>query len=537
MVIEGDSSLKDGLVKIERALISVSNKSNLLYLANLLSKRKIEIISTGGTSKFLMENGYKIKQVSKLTGFPEILNGRVKTLHPGIHAPILFDRDDDRSVKEIKNRGLSSIDLVVVNLYPFEEKVRNKKNKKEIVENIDIGGVALIRAAAKNFNSVTVLTDTNDYKKIEEEFMSNNGRVRLDLRRFLAGKALLETAYYDKLISEWMLKRVEIDEIDKRIVAGKVAFNLKYGENPHQKATYVKSTFKNKQNNDFCLIKGESLSFNNLMDITAAYKILSELNSYDKPASAIIKHNNPCGVAVSENVSDAYLNALNCDNVSAFGGIVCINRKIDEMLAKKISSTFTEIVCGIGFDPEALKVFSSKKNLKIVKIKNFNGKLINVEDLKSVIGGNLIQTADNFSYNSSRFEIVTKAKPSKRDFENLIFLWKTVKHVKSNAIVLGKNFHTTGIGAGQTNRVRSVKIAIQNSNESYQELNKRSTNKGLGLASDAFIPFPDSLEIAAENGIFNIIQPGGSKKDKEIIETANRLNQKMVFTKIRHFSH
>jgi len=334
-----------------------------------------------------------------------------------------------------------------------------------------------------------------------------------------------------------MLKSSDVDKISKRVVGGKVGFSLKYGENPHQKATYVRSSIPVEKSNDFSLIKGESLSFNNLMDITAAYKILSELNLYDKPASAIIKHNNPCGVAVSDNASDAYLNALNCDNVSAFGGIVSINRKVDEKLAKKISSTFTEIVCAREFEPEALNVFSAKRNLKVVKIKNFNGKLINRDELKSVIGGNLIQTADTFSYNTANFKIVTKAKPSKSELENLIFLWKIVKHVKSNAIVLGRNFHTTGFGAGQTNRVRSVKLAIENNNNNCQELNKKSANESLGLASDAFFPFPDSLEIAAENGVLNIIQPGGSKKDEEIIEAANRLNMKMVFTGVRHFSH
>ena len=537
MDIKGGFTLKDGFVKIKRALISVSNKSKLLDLAKLLSKRKIEIISTGGTSRFLIENGYEAKEVSDLTGFPEILKGRVKTLHPGIHAPILFDRQDAGSVKEIKKRGLRPIDLVVVNLYPFEEKVKDKNVEKEIIENIDIGGVALIRAAAKNFNSVTVLTDVNDYRKIEDEFNENNGRVGFDLRRVLAGKAFIETAYYDGLISEWMLKNGDMDDISKRVVGGKVGFCLKYGENPHQKATYVRSSLPIEENNDFSLIRGESLSFNNLMDITAAYKVLSELNLYDKPASAIIKHNNPCGVAISDNAPDAYLNALNCDAVSAFGGIVSINRRVDEKLAKKISSTFTEIVCASDFDPEALNVFSAKKNLKVVKIKNFNGKLVNRDELKSVIGGNLIQTADIFAYNTANFKVVTKAKPSKNELENLLFLWKIVKHVKSNAIVLGRNFHTTGVGAGQTNRVRSVKIAIQNNNDNYQALNKKSINESLGLASDAFFPFSDSLEIAAENGVFNIIQPGGSKKDEEIIETANRLNQKMVFTGVRHFSH
>ena len=537
MVFKGGFVLKDGFVKIKRALISVSNKSKLLDLANVLSKKKIEIISTGGTSRFLIENGYEAREVSDLTGFPEILKGRVKTLHPGIHAPILFDRQDAESVKEIKKRGLRPIDLVVVNLYPFEEKVNDKICKKEIIENIDIGGVALIRAAAKNFNSVTILTDVNDYKQIEEELNENNGTVGLNLRRFLAGKAFVETAYYDGLISEWMLKNSDTDNISKRLLAGKVGFTLKYGENPHQKATYIRSSLPIGKNNDFSLIRGENLSFNNLMDITAAYKVLSELNLYDKPAAAIIKHNNPCGVAVSENAFEAYLKALNCDSVSAFGGIVSVNRIVDEKLAKKISSTFTEIVCAIGFEPEALNVFSAKRNLKVVKIKKFNGKLVNRDELKSVIGGNLIQTADTFSYNTENFKTVTKAKPSKSELENLIFLWNIVKHVKSNAIVLGRNFYTTGFGAGQTNRVRSVKIAIQNNNDNYQELNKKSTKESLGLASDAFFPFPDSLEIAAENGVFTIIQPGGSKKDEEIIETADRLNLKMVFTGVRHFSH
>jgi len=529
--------MKNRLVKIKRAIISVNNKTKLLDLADFFLKRKIEIISTGGTSKYLSDNGYKVEEVSKLTGFPELINGRVKTLHPNIHAPILFDRSDKGSVEELKNRGLRPIDIVIVNLYPFEEKVRDNCSKKEIIENIDIGGVALIRAAAKNYENVTVLTNISDYRVIKTELEENNGCVGIDLRKFLAGKAFLDTAFYDQLISEWFLSNDEMEKVDKRVIAGNVKTSLKYGENPHQKGIYISKPFLMEKKDEFTQIKGEKLSFNNFIDITAAYKILSELNSYRKPACTIIKHSNPCGVAISETPFFAYSRALNSDPVSAFGGIVGINRKVDVSLARKISKTFTEILLAPDFTLGALEIFSKKKKIKVLKIRNFDGKLINKEDFKSVIGGNLIQTTDTISSNSNSFEIVTKLKPSKFELEDLLFLWKIVKHVKSNAIVIGKNLHIGGVGAGQANRVRSVEIAIKQNNEFSKENKKLDTELSLGLASDAFFPFPDSLEIAAKNGIFNIIQPGGSKKDEEIIETANRLNQKMIFTKVRHFIH
>ena len=533
----GGYGLKSGILPIRRALISVSEKNNLKDLASFLDEMGVDIVSTGGTANYLKKEGLKVKEVSDLTGFPEILNGRVKTLHPKVHAPILFDRDDAASAKELKKLGSKAIDLVVVNLYPFETILRSKAPRKDIIENIDIGGVALMRAAAKNFEHVMVVSDPGDYIELKKELTSFRGCTRRITRKFFAGKVFSQTAYYDYLISGWFLTKKQLGSIKNRFFGGTSRQALKYGENPHQHALYLNDPDQEEKTKRLVNILQGTLSYNNLIDATAAYKILCELEDYKKASCVIIKHGNPCGVAIDYDELAAYKKALETDPVSAFGGIVGINQQVDEKLAKKISSIFTEVIIAKSFSPKAIKILSLKKNIKIIDIKSFDGGLLDKEEIRSVIGGYLIQETSISKANDEELEVVTKRKPSKGELNNLVFLWKIVKHVKSNAIVVGSNSCVTGIGAGQTNRVGSVKIAIRNSKRVEKTYKKSRKVVSSGLASDAFFPFPDSIKMASRNGISCIIQPGGSINDSDVISAADKLNIAMIFTKRRLFSH
>ncbi len=529
--------MKPGILPIRRALISVSEKSNLKDLASFLEGRGVEIVSTGGTASYLKKEGLKVKEVSDLTGFPEILNGRVKTLHPKVHAPILFDRDDPVSVQELKKMGSKAIDLIVVNLYPFETILKSKAPRKDIIENIDIGGVALMRAAAKNFEHVMVISDPGDYVELKNELTNFKGCTRQKTRKFFAGKAFSQTSYYDQLITGWFLSKKQLGSINSRVFGGTAKKALRYGENPHQKALYLHIPDQERKTNNILNISKGTLSYNNLIDATAAYKILCEMEDYKKASCVIIKHGNPCGVAIDNNLSAAYKKALETDPVSAFGGIVGINKQVDEKLAKKISSIFTEVIIAKSFSPKAHKILSLKKNIKIVEIRRFDGTLLDEEEIRSVMGGYLVQETSFSKPNHEELEVVTKRKPSKGELNNLIFLWKIVKHVKSNAIVVGNNFSVTGIGAGQTNRVGSVKLAINNLKKIEKTDKKNHRVVFNGMASDAFFPFPDSIKMASRNGISCIIQPGGSINDSDVVSAANNLNIAMVFTKRRLFSH
>ena len=497
----------------------------------------VDLVSTGGTASYLKKEGLKVKEVSDLTGFPEILNGRVKTLHPKVHAPILFDRNDDVGAKELKKMGSKPIDLVVVNLYPFETILRNKAPRKDIIENIDIGGVALMRAAAKNFDHVLIISDPGDYIELKKELTNFQGCTRLKTRKFFAGKAFSQTSYYDHLITEWLLSKKQAQSIKSRVFGGTTKKALRYGENPHQYALYLNDPAQERKMKHLVNILQGTLSYNNLIDTTAAYKILCEIEDYKKASCVIIKHGNPCGVTIANNVLVAYKKALETDSVSAFGGIVGINQHVDERLAKKISNVFTEVIIAKSFSREAIKILGLKKSIKIVEIKSFDRALLDEEEIRSVIGGYLVQETSISKSNDEELKVVTKRKPSKGELNNLVFLWKIVKHVKSNAIVVGNKFSVTGIGAGQTNRIGSVKLAINNS----KRLEKKNTgdNKVLssGMASDAFFPFPDSIKMASKNGISCIIQPGGSINDLHVINAADKLNIAMIFTKRRLFSH
>ena len=529
--------MKSGILPIRRALISVSEKHNLNDLAIFLEGMGVDIVSTGGTASYLKKEGLKVKEVSDLTGFPEVLNGRVKTLHPKVHAPILFDRDDVVSAKELKKMGSKPIDLVVVNLYPFETILRNKAPKKDIIENIDIGGVALMRAAAKNFEHVMIISDPSDYIELKKELTNFQGCTRRKTRKFFAGKAFSQTSYYDHLITQYFLSKKPPQSIKSRLFGGTSTKALRYGENPHQQALYLTDSVQERKAKHLVNILQGTLSYNNLTDATAAYKILCELEEYKKASCVIIKHGNPCGVTIDNDVLVAYKKALETDFVSAFGGIVGVNQHLDEKLAKKILSVFTEVIIAKSFSPEAIKILGSKKNIKIVEIKSFDKALLDEEEIRSVIGGYLVQETSISKSNNEELKVVTKRKPSRRELNDLVFLWKIVKHVKSNAIVVGKKLSVTGIGAGQTNRIGSVKLAINNS----KRLEKKNTgdNKVLssGMASDAFFPFPDSIKMASKNGISCIIQPGGSINDLHVINAADKLNIAMIFTKRRLFSH
>ena len=529
--------MKSGTLPIRTALISVSEKNNLKDLARFLEGLGVDIVSTGGTASYLKKEGLKVKEVSDLTGFPEILNGRVKTLHPKVHAPILFDRDNPVSAEELRKMGSKAIDLIVVNLYPFETISRSKATRKDIIENIDIGGVALMRAAAKNFEHVMVISDPGDYIELKKELNNFKGCTRRKTRKFFAGKAFSKTSYYDHLITRWFLSKEQLGSINTCVFGGTSKKALRYGENPHQRATYLNHPDQEGKKKHLMNVLQGTLSYNNFTDATAAYKLLCELEDYKKGSCVIIKHGNPCGVAIDNNISVAYKKAFETDPVSAFGGIVGMNKKVDEKLAKTISSIFTEVVIATSFSQKALKILSLRKNIKIVEIKSFDGALLDGEEIRSVIGGYLVQETSISKANDEELEIVTKRKPSKGELDNLVFLWKIVKHVKSNAIVVGSNFCVTGIGAGQTNRVGSVKLAINNSKKVEKKYKKNQKVLSIGMASDAFFPFPDSIKMAFRNGISCIIQPGGSINDSDVVSAADKLNIAMVFTKRRLFSH
>ncbi|BAI80656.1 bifunctional purine biosynthesis protein PurH [Deferribacter desulfuricans SSM1] len=510
----------------KRALISVSEKSGIVEFATELVNLGIEIISTGGTAKLLKENGIDIVEISDFTGFPEILDGRVKTLHPKVHAGILNIRDNENHQKIMKEMGLVNIDLVVVNLYPFEKTVAKEDvSFDEAIENIDIGGPTMVRSAAKNHKYVAIVVDNNDYNKIIDEL--KKGGITYETRLNLARKAFTHTAVYDALISNYFNKVCNIVFPDEISLPMRKAQDLRYGENPHQKAAFYKSPLiKEVSVSTSKQLHGKELSFNNIIDINAALELVKE---FDKPAAVIIKHTNPCGVGTADNLLDAYNFALECDPVSAFGGIVAFNRVLDKETAEKLKELFLEVVIAPDFEEGALDILTTKKNLRLIKTGDFNQIKDNEFDVKKVIGGFLLQDRDLENFDREHgLKVVTKRKPTEEELEALKFAWIVVKHVKSNAIVYANKNQTVGIGAGQMSRVDSSVIAA---------MKARKPLKGCVMASDAFFPFRDSVDEAAKNGITAIIQPGGSIRDNEVIEAANEHNIAMIFTGMRHFKH
>ncbi len=517
-------------VKIKRALLSVSDKTGLVDFARGLSKYGVELLSTGGTSKALKDAGLTVKDVSEHTGFPEMMDGRVKTLHPKVHGGILSVRDNAEHKKAQEQHNIGDIDLVVVNLYPFTQTVEKGADYDTCIENIDIGGPAMVRSAAKNHAFVAIVTDPADYESVLEEMAENNGATNFNLRKKLAARAYAHTAAYDSAISGWFAG--QDDEFPRQVAfAGTMKQSLRYGENPHQRAALYATTEQRPGVTSAQVLQGKELSYNNINDTDAAYELVAE---FDAPAVAIIKHANPCGVALGENMLDAYEKALKCDPVSAFGGIIALNRKLDAEAANKIIEIFCEVIIAPDIDPAALEILAPKKNVRVLKAGGLPNITLARPTYKPVAGGLLVQDADNGIVTESQLKVVTKRAPSKQEIADMLFAFKVCKHVKSNAIVYARDGVTTGIGAGQMNRLDSSRIAAMRMAEYGL---KPAAGAPMVVASDAFFPFPDGLLAAAEAGVTAVIQPGGSIKDADVIAAADEKGLAMVFTGMRHFKH
>ena len=505
---------------IKRALISVSDKDGIVEFAKGLYAKGVEILSTGGTAKLLRDNGVDVVDVSEYTGFPEMMDGRVKTLHPKIHGALLALRDNDEHMKAAVEHKIEMIDILVVNLYPFEETIQKEGVKlEEAIEQIDIGGPSMLRSAAKNFKYVTVITDPDDYAPVLEEIEAD-GDTSEKTRRKLAEKVFKITSYYDGMIAGYLsdgdIKQINVQKIG----------DLRYGENPHQKAGFYKeyNHYDEASIPKAEVIQGKALSYNNIMDADGALSLIREFN---KPCVAFIKHSNPCGIAIAESINDAFVHAYEGDPKSAFGGVIAFNRKCTGDLAESITNKFFEIVLAPDFEDKAIEVFKNKPNLRVLKLGEIKPET-GGETLRKISGGLLVQDLDVKRITKDDIKVVTKKAPSDKEMEDMLFGWHVVKHVKSNAIVLVKNGMTVGIGAGQMSRVDSVEIAIN------KALDRED---GSVMASDAFFPFPDSIERAAERKITAIIQPGGSIKDEDVIKKADELGIVMVFTGTRAFLH
>ncbi len=514
-------------IKVKNALISVSNKENLVSLLKILKKFNIKIISSGGTYSSIKKLGYECTELSKYTGFKEMLDGRVKTLHPKIHAGILHDRQNKKHKSEMSKQNFPAIDLIVVNFYPFQKIVTNTKNSKKVIENIDIGGPTMVRAAAKNFKNVTIITNKNDYGSLIKELQKFKGKTSLKFREFMSSKAFGLTAYYDAMISNWFNNKLKINFPERKTIFGRKFQKLRYGENPHQQSSIYVSDYED-QKLGFNQINGKELSHNNYNDMFASLQILDSLKK--NSGTVIIKHANPCGVSENKIPLTSLKNAYASDPISAFGGVIACNYRIDKKIASEISKNFLEVLLAKGFDQESLKILKRKKNLRIIDISNFKFK--NLTSIKSFDGSFLVQTKDIIVLDKKKLRCVTKLKPSKKDLAEIQFAFNICKHVKSNAIVLCNNFSTIGIGAGQSSRLDSCKIAVQKAKQ-FQS----SKIKNCIAASDAFFPFADGINTLIKAGIKTIVQPGGSMRDQEVINAANKARIKMFFTGIRHFNH
>jgi phosphoribosylaminoimidazolecarboxamide formyltransferase / IMP cyclohydrolase len=509
--------------KIKKALISVSDKKDLKDLLKVLTKYKIELISSGGTYKAIKKLKFKCLEVSKYTNSPEILGGRVKTLHPKIHAGILSKRNNKFHKNDLNNNNFEEIDLVIVNFYPFEKTLEQTNNHIQIIENIDVGGPTMVRAAAKNYNDVTVITSCNQYKSLINEIIKNKGSTSLEFREKMSLDAFSETAYYDAVISDYFNKKKLNDFPNKKIIFGNMVEKLRYGENSHQEAAIYSKT----KNLDLKQIHGKSLSYNNYNDIFSALTISKSLP--DNIGTVIIKHANPCGVSIHNNHQKSYQSALACDPISAFGGIVSCNFRINKNLAKELNNIFLEVIIANGFDKEALKVLKKKKNLRLIDATNFI--MRDLIKFTSVNDSILTQSEDLKIFNIRDFKIVSKKKPNKSQLKNLIFAFNVCRYVKSNAIVLVNDNTTVGIGSGQPSRLDSCQIAIDKMNKFH------SSKEDLVAASDAFFPFVDGIEKLVQSGVSAVVQPSGSIKDKEIIKFANQTDTILLFSKTRHFRH
>ena len=526
------------LVPLRRALLSVSDKSGLIELGQALAARNVELLSTGGSAKALRDAGLQVRDVADVTGFPEMMDGRVKTLHPAVHGGLLALRDNDAHVAAMDEHGIGAIDLLVVNLYPFEETVAQGADYDTCIENIDIGGPAMIRAASKNHSFVTTIVDVEDYSALMSELDAQDGATTYAFRRKQAQIAYARTAAYDAAVSGWMADALGDPAPRRRVVAGKLAQTLRYGENPHQTAAFYVDGSARPGVSTAQQHQGKELSYNNINDTDAAFELVSEFNPADGPACAIIKHANPCGVARGATLKEAYQKAFDCDRTSAFGGIVALNQPLDAETAEEITGIFTEVVIAPAADDAAMSIFGQKKNLRLLT----TGALADAKApgiaFRQVAGGLLVQGKDTGFVVPDDLRVVTQRQPSDAEMADLLLAWTIAKHVKSNAIVYVKDGATVGVGAGQMSRVDSALIAARKAERMAEVMGLPAPlTEGSAVASDAFFPFADGLMEAAAAGASCVIQPGGSMRDAEVIEAADAAGLAMVLTGMRHFRH
>ncbi len=525
-------------ITIKRALLSVSDKSGVVELAQSLAHHGVDLISTGGTAKILRDAGLEVSDISDVTNFPEMMDGRVKTLHPKVHGGLLAVRDNEEHVSAMKQHDIEAIDLVIVNLYPFAQTVAKGADRPEIIENIDIGGPSMVRSAAKNHGFVTIMTDPSDYEALLSELNENKGATSLDFRKKMAAKAFASTAAYDSMIANWFAFADQGEMFPQSLTFGGTRSNiLRYGENPHQAAALYLPYGASQGIAAAEQVQGKALSYNNYNDADAALELLSEFKD-GPPTVVIVKHANPCGVASADDIITAYRNALECDSVSAFGGIVVCNRPLDGKTAEAITEIFTEVVAAPAADKDARAIFAKKKNLRLL----ITGELPDPKRpglaIKNIAGGLLLQSRDNGHVAQSDLKVVTKRAPTAQELADCQFAWTVAKHVKSNAIVYAKDGATAGVGAGQMNRRDSARIAATKAAEAAETYNwDAPKTHGSAVASDAFFPFADGLLAAVDAGATAVIQPGGSMRDDEVIAAADEAGLAMVFTGMRHFRH
>ncbi|CDI09793.1 bifunctional phosphoribosylaminoimidazolecarboxamide formyltransferase/IMP cyclohydrolase [Agrobacterium pusense] len=525
-------------VKIRTALLSVSDKTDIIELATVLSKLGVKLLSTGGTAKAIADAGLPVTDVSEVTNFPEIMDGRVKTLHPNVHGGLLAIRDDAEHVDAMKAHGIEAIDLSVINLYPFEDVRAKGGDYPTTVENIDIGGPAMIRASAKNHAYVTVVTDPSDYPDLVEALQADDGQTSYALRQRFAAKAYARTAAYDAMISNWFAEALAIETPDYRAIGGVLKEKMRYGENPHQSAGFYLTGEKRPGVATATLLQGKQLSYNNINDTDAAYELVAEFLPENAPAVAIIKHANPCGVATGPTLAEAYRRALACDSVSAFGGVIALNRTLDAETAEEIVKLFTEVIIAPDVTEEAKSIIARKPNLRLLAAGGLPDPRAAGITAKTVSGGLLVQSRDNSMVEDLDLKVVTKRAPTAQELEDMKFAFKIAKHVKSNAVIYAKDGQTAGIGAGQMSRVDSARIAAQKAEDAARALGlAEPLTRGSAVASEAFYPFADGLLAAIAAGATAVIQPGGSMRDQEVIDAANEHDVAMVFTGMRHFRH
>ena len=526
------------LPPIRRALLSVSDKTGLIDLGRALAARGVELLSTGGSAGALREAGLTVRDVAEVTGFPEMMDGRVKTLHPGVHGGLLALRDNKDHLAAMQAHGIDAIDLLVVNLYQFEETVAKGADFDTCIENIDIGGPAMIRAAAKNHAFVTVVVDVQDYDRLLGDMDQHDGATCPKFRRKLAQIAYARTAAYDAAVSTWMAGAIGVNAPRRRAVAGTLAQTLRYGENPHQRAAFYTDGSARPGIATATQHQGKELSYNNINDTDAAFELVSEFPADQGPACAIIKHANPCGVARGATLKEAYTRAFDCDRTSAFGGIVALNQVLDGETAREITGIFTEVVIAPGADEEARAIFAAKKNLRLLTTDGLGDPRAVARTFRQVSGGFLVQDKDVGHISADDLKVVSKRAPTDAELDDLLFAWVVAKHVKSNAIIYVRDGATVGVGAGQMSRVDSTRIAARKAQDMAGAMGLAAPlTKGSVVASDAFFPFADGLITAAEAGATALIQPGGSMRDDEVIAAADEAGLAMVFTGMRHFRH